>query len=290
MVSTAEALRFRSGLVDVSKMAQSDLRRLIRKVDLSKGKQARDDLGEVFEPLAQEYAGLSAAMAAEWFEDVRIGDGVDTPFTADIASLDDYQVKSTAYSAGAPLVEGGLTTDAANLYVWGINKLVMGAASGTILANTEADSEAYGWKRIARANGCDFCVMLTGRGGVYRSESTAAFAAHDHCGCTAAPSWDSSAKEVPVRCYEASTRMDGVRRRAAGNATDADIVNARRGTGRKLSAEVTQAERTRDQVQAQRILDDHRRRVKDFLADEEYIGSVREQLAKQQGVKLAVST
>ena len=288
MVSTAEAMRFRRGLIDVSKMAQKDMQKLIRKVDLSRGVAARDDLVEVFEPLAREYADLSGAVAAEWFEDVRLADGVDTPFTADIASLDDYQVKSTAYSAGAPLVEGGLTTDAANLYVWGINKLVMGAASGTILENTQADREARGWQRIARANGCDFCVMLTGHGGVYLSERTATFAAHDHCRCTAAPSWDSSAKEVPVRCYEASERMDSVRRRAAGNASDTDIVNARRGTGKKLSAEVTQAERTRDQIQAQRILDDHRRRVKDFLADEEYISSVRESLAKQQGVKLAV--
>jgi hypothetical protein len=52
--------------------------------------------------------------------------------------------------------------------------------------------------------------MLAGRGAVYRRD-TADFAAHDHCRCGAAPSWDPSAPEVSVQQYEATERKANAR-------------------------------------------------------------------------------
>lgn len=57
----------------------------------------------------------------------------------------------------------------------------------TVQGNTRQDDDAIGWSRIARPGACKFCVMLAGKGAVYRSESTANFGAHTNCHCAARP-------------------------------------------------------------------------------------------------------
>jgi hypothetical protein len=57
----------------------------------------------------------------------------------------------------------------------------------TIQGNARQDDDAVGWSRIARPGACKFCVMLADKGAVYRSESTATFAAHANCHCAARP-------------------------------------------------------------------------------------------------------
>ena len=57
----------------------------------------------------------------------------------------------------------------------------------SMLGNLRSDEDAIGWSRVARPGACKFCVMLAGKGSVYRSESTAIFAAHKNCHCAARP-------------------------------------------------------------------------------------------------------
>lgn len=57
----------------------------------------------------------------------------------------------------------------------------------SVLGNTRIDQESVGWSRVARGAACKFCLMLSGRGAVYRSESSAIFAAHKSCNCAARP-------------------------------------------------------------------------------------------------------
>ncbi len=58
----------------------------------------------------------------------------------------------------------------------------------TITGTLAADRDALGWRRVTSGNACDFCSMLAGRGVVYRADS-AAFNAHDACGCSAEPAY-----------------------------------------------------------------------------------------------------
>lgn len=62
-----------------------------------------------------------------------------------------------------------------------------GLAGGrdTFVAGADQDPKCVGWKRITSAGACRFCRFLADRGAVYM-ESTAIFAAHDNCMCTAA--------------------------------------------------------------------------------------------------------
>ena len=87
-----------------------------------------------------------------------------------------------------------------------VTRLVTHGSADTMVGSVRRDPAAVGWSRHTRAGGCGFCRMLQGRGSVYRKQETAVFAAHDHCRCTVAPSWDPDAP-VPVReQYLASQR------------------------------------------------------------------------------------
>jgi len=93
-------------------------------------------------------------------------------------------------------------------------RLVLNGGRETVHASTMADPEASGWRRITSSNGCDFCLMLAGRGDVYSAE-TVDFSAHDHCSCMAEPAFGVDLKQV--KTYVPSTR----------NVTDADRARAR---------------------------------------------------------------
>lgn len=87
----------------------------------------------------------------------------------------------------------------------------------TVIGNTRMDEDALGWSRITRPAACKFCVMLAGKGAVYRSESTAIFAAHTDCHCAARPAFRNGehGPEATVEQYLASTkrRTDAQRKR-----------------------------------------------------------------------------
>lgn len=78
----------------------------------------------------------------------------------------------------------------------------------SILGNTRTDAESIGWSRVARPGACKFCVMLAGKGSVYRAESSAIFAAHKGCNCAARPEFRGGdhGPEANVVQYVASSR------------------------------------------------------------------------------------
>src|SRR5690606_14613463 len=80
----------------------------------------------------------------------------------------------------------------------------------TVRRNAFRDPASGGWQRVAVGKTCDFCLLLVGRGGVYRRDS-AFFASHGSCDCAAVPSWAKSAPEVEVDVYVASRRTTGMR-------------------------------------------------------------------------------
>lgn len=91
----------------------------------------------------------------------------------------------------------------------------------SILGNTRQDIDAIGWSRIARPGACRFCVMLAGKGSVYRSESTAIFAAHGNCHCAARPEFrngDHGPEADAIQYVASSKRAKSDSAQAARNA------------------------------------------------------------------------
>lgn len=66
-----------------------------------------------------------------------------------------------------------------------LTKSVLAGGRMTIIGTAHVDSAALGWSRVTSGDPCTFCRSLAARGPVYKSEQSADFHPHDHCGCQA---------------------------------------------------------------------------------------------------------
>ena len=133
------------------------------------------------------YSDGSAALAADSYDEARELAGVASRYTADAVVLDrTVKLRRAIAWAAAPLL-----IDPDDVFATGkrlaevISLDVARPFRDTITVNRRQDPASVGWKRITNKC-CGFCRMLADRGAVYR-ESTARFAAHPHCDCSAAP-------------------------------------------------------------------------------------------------------
>lgn len=200
-------LKAASNVLDRS--LSSDIRRLSLSLDGASPVSARDALLDVAPRLTQVYSEQSAVAAAEWYEGVRRAE-VGGEYFARLGTLpatswveDDVRWAAEHLFSDYP---GQTFIDLGKA----LSRKVLDAGRDTINVNTTVhDPRAAGWQRIARPTACDFCIMLAGRGGVYK-RATADFASHNNCDCTARPSWDDSLPEVDVKLYEVSKRTGGM--------------------------------------------------------------------------------
>lgn len=70
-----------------------------------------------------------------------------------------------------------------------MTKLVLAGGRQTIITGTLNDRAALGWARATSGDPCTFCRSLAARGPVYKSEKSAGFEPHDHCGCMPEPAY-----------------------------------------------------------------------------------------------------
>lgn len=164
----------------------------------------RDELLLAIPALVAFYGDSAAAVAAEYYDDLRALAPVRTRYRASLAQplAPDLVQKRVRFGAGH------LFTDTPDLIVPFLQgaavKYVLDAGRQTIAESTRADPEGVGWRRVPNAGACNFCRDLAGQGGVYRSEMSSTFASHDACKCSAEPSWDPDAPEVDARLYTRS--------------------------------------------------------------------------------------
>lgn len=191
----------------------------------------RDSLTVLTRAIVAEYGQAAAQFAADWYNDMRLTAAVGGTFTASPTPQDfTRQIEETVRRA-----VGTLFTDQPDIpgmvkaIVSKGSQYAVDGARNTIVQNSYRDPRASGWQRIPFGPTCDFCLMLVGRGGVYK-RSTATFRAHGGCDCGAAPSWDPNAVEVPEIAYQASARMQGLRDAATQGSKSAQRqLNAYRG-------------------------------------------------------------
>jgi hypothetical protein len=150
-------------------------------------------------PLVRSYRSISAALAAAYFDAARRISGAEGDAAAvAAAAVNDSQVTASLYVTGklghSAAVNGGQSSADARksslVRVSGaVTRHVLAGGRDTILQSVEADDKALGWARVTDGDPCYFCLTLASRGAVYKSEATASFEAHDHCGCSAMPVW-----------------------------------------------------------------------------------------------------
>jgi hypothetical protein len=152
------------------------------------------------------YSAGSSALAADFYDDERERSAPPKLYVAEPVILDRVvKIRRAVAWAADPLFEDDEAKSSARLA-----EVVQLETSrpyrDTILENRRRDPSAAGWRRITNG-GCKLCRMLADRGAVY-IDTTARFAAHPSCKCTAQPvfSSDDYGDEANVMQYLASRR------------------------------------------------------------------------------------
>jgi hypothetical protein len=144
--------------------------------------------------LIRVYHGLSASLAASYFESFRVAEGakgeaiprVAGPINEDkvtaglvVTGRDALRDALAAGRAAEEAREVALTQTSGS-----VSRQVLTGGRETILRSVAEDKEALGWTRVTDDDPCPFCALLAGRGPVYE-EDTVDFEAHDSCACGA---------------------------------------------------------------------------------------------------------
>lgn len=162
---------------------------------------ARAQIEAAYRDVIVVYGDASSAFAAGWYDELRAERGISGSYRASMADLPSTdRARALASWSLTPMVADPTQWDAVALRVQaGLDRDVKGMARRTVTQSAVDDPAAAGWQRVAGpGETCLFCLMLISRGAVY-SESTATFAAHDHCNCQATPAW--KGRPVPVRPF-----------------------------------------------------------------------------------------
>lgn len=180
------ALQLRNGVAALAVLADRDLAALWRLVETAD--QAKAALNDVLPALIDKYGIAAAALAADWYDDLREELEVRGRFTAIPFDFDDLGAEALAGWGVSPLFRPEPDWSAAKVLVaGGVQRRIANTARETVAVSSIEDPGARGWKRGGTGR-CDFCRMLIGRGFVY-STTTADFKSHDHCGCVAIPAF-----------------------------------------------------------------------------------------------------
>jgi hypothetical protein len=158
------------------------------------------------------FADGSSALAVDFYEEQRELAGERSRFVADAVVADrTVKIRRGIAWAADPLFGDVEDGGAAEILVASRLAEIVQLETArpfrdTILSNQSRDPAAVGWKRIT-AGGCKLCRMLADRGAVFK-ESTARFAAHPNCHCTAAPVFgaNDTGEEASAIQYVASKR------------------------------------------------------------------------------------
>lgn len=149
----------------------------------------------------------SAALAADFYDESRAASGVAPDgFSSSLVIVDRaVKIRRGVAWASEPLFDDAREVSASRLAEV-VGSEVSRPYRDTITGNRKRDPQSTGWRRVS-SGGCAFCRMLAAKGAIYR-DSTARFAAHDNCGCTAEPVFgpNDHGPEATVMQYVASKR------------------------------------------------------------------------------------
>lgn len=213
MATSPEAVR--AQLTVVTTAAAADL------LDVSAGARGADAITTALSLIVPSYYDAAGSLAVSWYDELRDEASPASVYAPSIigdASTDwierEAEKFSRALDADLETEIQRFTDELARL----TEKEVARGFRDTITGNTRQDEDAIGWSRVARGSACKFCLMLAGqRRAFYRSESSALFAAHTGCSCTARPEFRDGdhGPEATVMQYLASSKRRTPNQRAA---------------------------------------------------------------------------
>lgn len=177
-------------------LARADLLAVWGSLDHSNPVSVRDVLLLVMPDLVATYGTSAAAIAADFFDELRDVSGAAGRFSAlAAAGLEVVAIEaSTRWGLGS-LFKGD---PAASLGALSgvLDRAVKQSARDTIDGSVRHDPRRPRYARVpSGAHSCSFCLMLASRGPVYGSKADAGGAGnkyHGNCDCQAVPVWSGS--------------------------------------------------------------------------------------------------
>jgi hypothetical protein len=166
--------------------------------------QQRSLLLDITPSVIAHYSDGSSALAADFYDDERERAAPPKLYIAEPVIVDrTVKIRRAVAWASDPLFSDEPEKAAARLAEV-VNLETARPYRDTILTNRKRDPSAVGWRRVTNG-GCKLCRMLADRGAVYM-DTTARFAAHPACKCTAQPVFttDDYGDEASAMQYVAS--------------------------------------------------------------------------------------
>ncbi|MGA4875823.1 hypothetical protein [Streptomyces lydicamycinicus] len=214
---SASAGRWRAAQLGLTRLLLRDLRGVRRLIDQSKLQATVPTWIEAVAAIITRYSGLSATLAADFYDGERAAAGVPGVFTVPLAEPPpSEQVESSLRWSTKDLwpraaTDSATTTvqlepfdvrlDAAMAKADGATqKLVADRGRETLRQAVKADPQAVAYARAAALGACAFCRLMASRGAVYRTAESAGRDAneqfsgdasvvkfHDNCHCAIIP-------------------------------------------------------------------------------------------------------
>lgn len=181
--------RYARAANDIANEAVKDLDQVLDLVADLPLEEAIAELQAILPDLVDYHGETLAAVAAEWYEQLRDAEGLFTATLADSYSAE--QIQGTVKYAGKFLAAGDQAA-ARQLLAGAMQRWIMYSGRETVARNVRLDPSKPRFARVPVGETCAWCDMLASRGWVYHSKETAGINGgyHDHCNCQIVPSWD----------------------------------------------------------------------------------------------------
>lgn len=232
MATRQQAEEHRGVIAGLIALALRDLTAFWRALNTADAQVAAEAVRGFVAEVGPAYSFAAGGAAADWYDELREEAAPrGRPYRAEVAPPPaPERLDALARWGVSPLFSGDPNSaEALSRLAGGLQRVVADGSRSTIGRSTARDPANARYARHASGTACAFCRMLATRGAVYY-QNTAGFKSHDHCHCTAVPSWpDAPFQEAP---YVAEWRDAYLAARAeAGGATKPILAAMRRSMG-----------------------------------------------------------
>lgn len=191
MPSRADVERYAQANRDIRTLVLRDLGAFWLTLDGLGADETRDALLDVVPVLVAAYGDTAAAIAADYYDDLRDAAGVRGRFTATLADNVDFDTIASRVRWSVSPLYSAAPDRAATLgrLAQNVDELALRPGRDTIAVSTGRDPARARWARVPVGKTCAFCLVTASRGAVYGSEESAGRKYHGDCDCTATPFW-----------------------------------------------------------------------------------------------------
>ena len=193
MPSRADVETYAQANRDIRTLVLRDLAAFWASLNTQNATATRDALLEVVPLLVAQYGETAAAVAADFYDNLREQAAAPGRFSAVLADpVDVEELRGQIRWSIDPLFSANPDPQAAlgRLEIK-VDEFTLQPGRDTISASAAKDPAKARWARVPVGDTCAFCLALASRGAVYRSAESAGQARkfHGKCDCTPSPFW-----------------------------------------------------------------------------------------------------